>query len=49
LAGVISIDARRSGLLQTEEAQPQNSNVNVLPARRQLALSAPGDDSRMRA
>jgi hypothetical protein len=37
------VDAWRSGLLQTEEARPQNININVMQERRQLALSAPGD------
>jgi len=37
------VDARCSGLLQTEEARPQNSNVNVMQERRQLPRSAPGD------
>jgi hypothetical protein len=37
------VDAWRSGLLQTEEARPQNINVNVMQERCQLALSAPGD------
>jgi hypothetical protein len=37
------VDARRSGLLQTEEARPQNIDVDVVQERRQLTLSVPGD------
>jgi hypothetical protein len=37
------VGARRSGLLQLEEARPQNVNVDVMQERRQLVLSVPGD------
>ena len=37
------VDARRRGLLQTEEARPQDSDVDVMQERRQFALSVPGD------
>ena len=33
------VDARRGGLLQTEEARPQNINGEVMQERRQLVLS----------
>jgi hypothetical protein len=34
---------RRCCLLQTEEARPQDIDVDVMQERRQLALSVPGD------
>jgi hypothetical protein len=37
------VDARRRGLLQTEEARPQDIDVDVMQERRQFALSVPGD------
>jgi hypothetical protein len=37
------VDARRCGLLQTEEARSQDLNVDVMQERRQLVLSVPGD------
>ena len=37
------IDAWGSSLLQSEEACPQNLNVDVMQERRQLVLSVPGD------
>jgi hypothetical protein len=37
------VDARSSGLLQAEEARPQDVDVDVMQERRQFALSVPGD------
>jgi hypothetical protein len=37
------VDARSSGLLQAEEARPQDIDVDVMQERRQFALSVPGD------
>ena len=37
------VDARSSGLLQTEEARPQDIDIDVMQERRQFALSVPGD------
>ena len=37
------VDARRCGLLQTEEARSQNVDVDVMQKRRQLALPVPDD------
>ena len=37
------VDARHGGLLQTEEARPQNIDRDVMQERRQLVLSVPGD------
>jgi hypothetical protein len=37
------IDAWRGGLLQTEEARPQNIDGEMMQERRQLVLSVPGD------
>src|SRR6478672_3168576 len=37
------IDTWSSGLLQSEEACPQDLNVDVMQERRQLVLSVPGD------
>jgi hypothetical protein len=37
------VDTRRGGLLQTEEARPQNINGEVMKERRQLILSVPDD------
>ena len=37
------VDTWRSGLLQTEEARPQDIDVDVMQERRQLVLSVPGD------
>jgi len=37
------VDARRCGLLQTEEARSQNGDVDVMQKRRQLVLSVPDD------
>ena len=37
------VDARSSGLLQTEEARPQDIDVDMMQERRQFALSVPGD------
>jgi len=37
------VDARHSGLLQTEEARPQNIDAEMMQERRQLILSVPGD------
>jgi hypothetical protein len=43
------IDTWSSGLPQSEEACPQDLNVDVMQERRQLVLSVPGAASRMRA
>ena len=37
------IDARRGGLLQTEEARPQDIDTDVMQERCQLTLSVPSD------
>ena len=37
------VDAWRGGLLQTEEARPQNIDGEMMQERRQLILSVPGD------
>src|SRR5271157_6651165 len=37
------VDARRCGLLQSEETRPQNVDVEVMQKRRQLALPVPDD------
>jgi hypothetical protein len=37
------IDTWGSSLLQSEEACPQDLNVDVMQERRQLVLSVPGD------
>jgi hypothetical protein len=37
------IDTWGSSLLQSEEACPQDLNVDVMQKRRQLVLSVPGD------
>jgi hypothetical protein len=37
------IDTGSSSLLQSEEACPQDLNVDVMQERRQLVLSVPGD------
>ncbi len=37
------VDARHSGLLQTEEARPQNIDAEMMQERRQFILSVPGD------
>jgi site-specific DNA recombinase len=37
------VDTRRCGLLQSEEARPQDIDVDVMQERRQLVLSVPGD------
>jgi hypothetical protein len=34
---------RHSGLLQTEEARPQNIDAEMMQERRQFILSVPGD------
>ena len=37
------VDTRRCGLLQPEEARPQDIDVDVMQERRQFVLSVPGD------
>ena len=37
------VDTRRGRLLQTEEAGPQDIDVDVMQERRQFVLSVPGD------